>query len=564
MYRPSRRNKNGANEVRGPNSALTQFLREQGISAEAIKQRWESTKQNEVAEADEETKTSDDEFIESVSNTDEVISEKDAPKSGSDYDSETESDNEVTTRRRRVLRSAQDDSDEEEYGSDTPSGKIDGPSKAKDNAAELQKRKITLQQRKRKKRKAAALLDKKTQKIPLLQDLCILAICHRIMKYSQDSNNVDRHIRAVLGGISIDNLNKLAAVLSKNRALNDNTLQLFLHTELLELTFHDCSKISFDAYKQLAVFTPHLTKLSLQMCGQLNNEAILFIADKLPKLEEIYLDGPFLIDECTWIAFFQKMRNRLKAFHISNTHRFNDAALESLLQNSGETLESIQLSRLDALSAYGLLTQYLRNENFHTLILQYPADEKHVSDEIIIKLLGSLGSNLKVLKLDGCTDLTDSVLTDGLTPFLRYGDKPSFLETLSLEELDQITSDGFLYFVSSVALPNLRNLSLCRCLQLDDSSIVELWINECAKSLVYLNLNSLKQLTSMVFTLMQCPNLKQLNLGFVRCVNDDAIKVIVEQNPALEIIEVYGNNSITSKATVKEGTILVGRQCDSI
>lgn len=41
MYRSRNRPKRGGeNEVKGPNSALTQFLREEGISAENIKQKW--------------------------------------------------------------------------------------------------------------------------------------------------------------------------------------------------------------------------------------------------------------------------------------------------------------------------------------------------------------------------------------------------------------------------------------------------------------------------------------------------------------------------------------------
>lgn len=41
MYRSRNRNRQGGpNSIKGPSSALTQFLKEEGISAEAIRNRW--------------------------------------------------------------------------------------------------------------------------------------------------------------------------------------------------------------------------------------------------------------------------------------------------------------------------------------------------------------------------------------------------------------------------------------------------------------------------------------------------------------------------------------------
>ena len=57
MYRSRNRPKRGGeNEVKGPNSALTQFLREEGISAENIKQKWYQRQSKKQEDATDEKK----------------------------------------------------------------------------------------------------------------------------------------------------------------------------------------------------------------------------------------------------------------------------------------------------------------------------------------------------------------------------------------------------------------------------------------------------------------------------------------------------------------------------
>ncbi|AGO13426.1 AaceriACL088Cp [[Ashbya] aceris (nom. inval.)] len=548
MYRGRNKSRAGDNEVRGPNSALTQFLREQGISAESIKERWKSSRQSESQDSRDADQT----------NSDEAESEY----NGSSSDGEAVSVSQSPRASSRA-RFNQTDSDEEEYEGDVAARPGIRPKREPElGEAVLKRRKLALQKRQAKRKRAMELLDRKTKRIPTLQDLCVAVIGENIMKHKEHSIAVSKHILDVLGGVSVHNMNKLADALSKSRALNDRTLQLFLNVNLETITFHDCSNISADGYKNLAVFTPHLRVVSLQMCGQLSNEALLLMAEKLTNLRELYLDGPFLINDETWSLFFERMGHRLEAFHISNTHRFTDDSLQKLLLHCGGSLRSLKLSRLDSISDYALLARSLHQE-LHTLILQYPANEEDITDEIMINLLAVVGRSLKVLNLDGCTEITDTFLVNGLASNVP-GTGSCSLEQLSLEELDQVTSDGFIAFFSSVQLPRLHYLNLRRCHQLDDASIAELWLNPCSKSLKELNLNSVRNLTPAGFQLMSCPNLLQLNVGFVRCVDDKLLAHISECAPNLEIVEVYGDNLVTQNASPRRGVTIIGRQSDSI
>lgn len=561
MYRNrSRSKKNEDDGVKGPSSALTQFLRDQGISAQAIKDRW---KQQQKGEEEEQQKESEPNAAQDEATIQSLKSETDDTEQTAllgDSDSNTETDDDLPFDRRIKV---DQDSDEEEYGSDETS--VKKRASIKTTLADKKRQSQVLQNRRKKRKRAADLLDRKLDRIPTLQDLCIKRISGNIYDLQKgNEKNEDTffsQIRDVLGGISTDNLNNLGKALSKNRALNDSTLQLFLKTDLNDLTFYDCSKLSFEGYKSLAIFCPHLTKVSLQMCGQLNNEALLYMSEKLTNLSAVHLDGPFLINSDTWDKFFRNMKGRLTEFHISNTHRFTDRSLSSLLINCGSDLLSLKFSRLDSVFNYALLPQYINNDQLHTLAIEYPFNEGDVTDEVIINILGQIGSNIKALILNGCSDLTDSMVINGMTSFLA--DNRS-LTVLELEELNSISTDSLMYFFNAVPLPNLKHCSLKRCSQIGDMAVIELLLNDAKESLEYLNLNSIKALTKESILMMSCPKLTHLDVSFVRCVDDGVVEKVGSQNPSLKLMEVFGDNLITRKAKLSLGLTLTGRESDTI
>ncbi|GMM54910.1 UV-damaged DNA-binding protein [Maudiozyma humilis] len=573
MYRS--RNRNRGNNIKGPNSALTQFLQEEGISAESIRQRWLETHPEEKSDSETQDKiTEETPEVEGSSNVekDNSETEESTPNLLQSSDEDGSADERSSTVWPSAKRgvSIEQDSDEEEYDV-TDSTRERSITIENDKESELKMKartKRVLKNRKKKRRRAADLLNQRDGEVPSLQQLSLNIISKNISTWGSGKDkdqHLFSHLRDVLGGISSNNLNQLANALSKNRALNDDTLQLFLKTDLKSLTFYDCSKISYEGYKTLAIFSPHLEELSLQMCGQLNNEALLYIAEKLTKLTSLKLDGPFLINEETWDKFFEIMKGRLQEFHISNTHRFTDKNLGSLLQNCHGELLSVGFSRLDSLFNYSILPQYLTNERFHTLAIEYPYNEEDVTDEVIINILGQVGPSLKCLRLKQCDELTDSVIVNGLTAFLSGTDNVnSALEVLELEGLDQLSSDSLVYFFSQTSLPSLKRCSLMRCIEVGDDAVTELFLNSARDSLINLNLNSLKNLTATPFSVLKCDNLETIDLGFVRCIDDNVMETLCNQNIKLRLIEIFGDNLVTKDANIKRGVTVLGRQSDSI
>ncbi|CDK30014.1 unnamed protein product [Kuraishia capsulata CBS 1993] len=550
----SRRNEtNEESSVRGPNSALTAFLREQGITAEVIERR------NRQREEQEELERA-------------AVTQRVATDANSDIEELVD----AATSKRRAADVSDDDGDDGNHDRD-PDGKsycldcdvefkITVLSKRAERNGRagylcadctlIQQRKARnarrneVEARKRRKKVAAALLDKQEYKLPSLQDICVKLI-------SQNIEEVD-----AFGDIGTVNMRKISKILSKNRSLNGHTMTLFLDAGLKELEFWDCSNMDSDSYTKIAAFCPRIERLTLWMCGQLHNDNLRYIATNLPNLTHLTLNGPFLISDSCWQDFFEIVGSRLKGFHILNTHRFSNDSMVSLLENCGSGLEELTISRMDGLDSkpvYDILPHYLTK--LKHLEISYPTKEELVDDALIVNLLSVNGETLETLILDGCSGLTDATLVSGIRPFC-----PS-LRKLSLGLLDQITDDGASQLFTDWDINDgLMEVSLRRCTALTDAGVYPM-LEHSRSTLIELNLNSVYGITTQMFQdwsrNLKLGLLTSLDIGFVQSVNDKAVSILGRVCPKLTILEVYGCNNCTQEATVRSGLRLIGRQTDN-
>ncbi|KAG7665509.1 RAD7 [[Candida] subhashii] len=361
-----------------------------------------------------------------------------------------------------------------------------------------------LNARKKRKKVAQALLNKTEIKLPKLQDICI-------QKITSNIDDVE-----MLGDIGQLNMNKISKILSKNRSLNDKTISLFLSPELKQLQFWDCSNVNSDSLNKIGAYCPNLESLTLFMCGQFHNDNLEYFSHQLKNLKELSLNGPFLISDLKWQEFFeQPTGSNLTKFEIRNTHRFGNDCLISLLET--------------CLSKF-------------------------------------------------CPNLTQ----------------------LSLKQLDQISNQGFATAFeeySKVNAGGLLEVDLTKCTELGDEAIYEL-LNHSCHTLVELSLNSLYKLSknflSQIFTpdshpfkkaikkKLENPDddgeageggyyhhinlhlLTYLDAGFVRSIDNELLSLIGKSCPKLQVLEIYGNNRCTARAKIRDGLMVIGRQTDEI
>lgn len=606
----SRRLKTG---VRGPNSALTEFLKIEGIT-DAFRERQtrEESLSNATPEIDE-----DEDVI--------VV----PPRRRRVMDDEERELREAAKKKRKAARRAERNGDPGDSGSESSFGPSDDYSDSSEDGDGYKKfgeeescaecsnpftltvysrfvedlkgylcedcneglkkkeraaRRNELNARKRRKKLAQALLDKRKVRIPSLQDICIKVITLNI-------GDVE-----VLGDIGQMNINKISRILSKNRSLNDSTVSLFLSPDVKELELWDCSNVNSHSLNQIASYCSKLESLTLFMCGQFHNDNLEYYKDKLPELRKLSLNGPFLISNSMWQEYFKGADCKLTSFEVRNTHRFDGDSLLTLLENRGQSLTRLLLSRLDGLDSvesYNMIPHYLSPIVTH-LEISYPCNPDLVTDDLLIHILAITGETLTYLNVDGCSSLTDTFLTEGIAKFC-----PS-LESLSMRNLDKLTDDGFVEAMKEYSVINsggFVTVDLTKCTGLGDSAVYAL-LRHSGHTLVELSLNSLDNISTpfltQIFTedtdstkvsLKQSiedglndgaeesevqhyyektplPLLTRWDVGFVRSFNDEVAHKVSESCSKLAILEVYGDNKCTSKALVRPDILVIGRQSD--
>lgn len=619
---PPRKQRSG---VRGPNSALTEFLRVEGIT-DAFRER---------RQREEET-TSQTSTPQIAPLSSESASPADITRVSSVVDDEEEEIRAAGRKKRRIARSRASNGQPGDDGSDSGSDSdfkgsdADGDDELDDGykkfgeedvcvecsnpftlsvysrflddlkgylcedcnevlkKKERNARKNQLNARKKRKKLAQALLDKKTVRLPSLQDVCIKTI-------TQNIGDVE-----ALGEIGQTNINKILRILSKNRSLNDSTVSLFLSPEVRLLEFWDCSNVSSDSFNQIAAYCSNLESLTIFMCGQFHNDNLIYYKDKLPHLTKLSFNGPFLISNQLWQEFFDQAQCHLQEFEVRNTHRFGNQALISLLENRGKGLTSLKLSRLDGLdsaSVYELIPQYITPLLLTTLEISYPFKEDLITDDLMIHILAITGESLRYLNVDGCTSLTDAFLTEGVAQFCPC------LEVLSMRNLDLITDDGFAAAFKEFSVINtggLVTVDLTKCIGLGEKAVHAL-LSHSGETLVEASVNSLDKLSKSFllqiltddtikwkkdlyqsiedgindsveteaekvhfYSKVSLPLLTKLDIGFVRSFDDEVTEIFSEKCPKLAYLEVYGDNRCTSKAKVRSDLLVIGRQGDAI
>lgn len=591
-----------ASNVKGPNSALTEFLRLEGIT-DAFRRRREAedAARLPLSSTEETPATTPPETPRETRATPGQRGGRRRRQIELDLEEEFEPDNDDI------------DDDDDEYTEDVQGVKISGE---EDTCVEcgtlfylnvylryvalkkgylcdmcneilrrLERAKKRNQVSARKKRKtvALALLNKREVLLPSLQDICIREI-------SDNINDVD-----ALGNIGEANLNKISLILSKNRSLNNATIGLFLGPHCKSLEFWDCSNVDSDSLNKIGAFCPHVESLTLHMCGQLHNDNIRYFSTNLPNLKRLSLDGPFLVSDSMWQEFFESdVGKNLTAFEVRNTHRFGNDSFIGLLENCGSRLTLLKLSRLDTIDSadvWSLLPHYLAESTLTELEISYPMSEELITDDLMLNILSITGDTLQSLNLTSCSNLTDKLLTEGIAKFCPN------LRLLVLDSLDQLTDEGFataFKLYGSVNHGGLTNVLLSNCVGLGDEAIYALF-QHSGPTLIELNTNSVYNLsketllqmftddlhpskvqlkeqleentlppTTLYFPQVHLLLLTTWDIGFVRSVDDEVLKAISDKCSKLQILEVYGNNRCSSRAVTRDGVLLLGRQSDSI
>jgi len=326
---------------------------------------------------------------------------------------------------------------------------------------------------------------------------------------------------------------QICQIISRNRSLDNDTLPLFLQPDLSELRLYDCSRLNSDKLEQIAYITPNLSTLQLSFCGRLLNTTLAAIVSRLHSLQHLILTGPFLITIDAWKSALKTIGAGLRTFDISDTARWDEACCETLVMQC-PNLETVGMKRINGLC--NETVQHLATlKNLKSLDLTEPFGV--VTDEYIVPIIRSAGKNLEKLVLDGCTELGDET-------FQTIIQHCPNLQSLSLALLDKISDETVVKgFKSWKKNHGLINLNLTRCVGIKDAGVKAI-LDHSGASLEVLSLNSLDELTQETLELFideeryVVNDLVEMDVGFVRCVNDELISRLSRACKELRVLKV--------------------------
>lgn len=521
--------------VRGPNSALTEFLRSQGISANEISRRYayRQSREGEQENIDRETEIVQQQ-VENEPQDPEVraIAEAAARKRRQDADGPG---NEGTA----LCAFCQTRFTITVFTREAPGGKGWLCRTCGASSRKPAKRTGDATAKRRRKQLAAALLDLRNSVAPTLQELCI----NTVAQYIDDVEE--------LGELSVSSLNRIARILCKNRRLTPHTIQLFLRPEIKSLEFWDCSGLTPEAINLITSMCPNIETLALGMCGQMIDENLERLASGLPRLQNLYLDGPFLIRKSAWMDFFDSVGPRLKKFALRSVYRIDVEALAVMIESFKDSLESLSLSRLSQLADSTPFFMLSDLESIKELELM-ELDPGAWSDAALVSFLNGRGHQLTKLVIDGDESIGDSVID-------AIAQNCVILQHLELKRLPSITEESVIRLFEgwdeAESNLGLTTLSLERCITLGDPAISAA-LNHARTTLVDVNINSLKLITpNTLVALAELPNLTRLDIGFVGCADPVHIYKL-STCKSLRLILAFGNIHLTGMPLPQGVTVL--------
>ncbi|GAA5846980.1 hypothetical protein JCM9279_006978 [Rhodotorula babjevae] len=444
--------------------------------------------------------------------------------------------------------------------------------------------------------------------VPTLQQTCLAVV-------GQYATDID-----ALGDIGLKNLDRVAKVLCKNRALTGDNLKLFLEVGHRELRLYDCTLVKDQDLAQISTFCPHLERLALNLCGRLDDDVIDAWSKGFKELRHLSLYAPYLVTGNKWVEFLEQCgtdRPELETFELRMSSRFDDAALAALIAHNPSlvTLQLAELGRLTSASLAALhpLAQHGTLTSLDLARLGTP--QGHVlDDDDVVALLAHVGAGLVSLTLDGNERLTEKVLIDGVKrhcPSLRklslgdcvemhtegvealFGATPMPAQApvedaggeaaeeapgaatgaMATEgegedagEADKAAENGKVAAAivdnTPWSSPGLHTLNLHRLGSLSPLALRAL-LAHSGRTLRHLSLHSCDELDAPLLTDAlarggAAPDLEVLDLSFVRATDNFVVQALLEGCERLRILFLHGNNRVTADVPRKAGVQLRG------
>ncbi|KAJ4297578.1 UV-damaged DNA-binding protein rad7 [Kalmusia sp. IMI 367209] len=392
-----------------------------------------------------------------------------------------------------------------------------------------------------------------------LQQLCI----EKLAKHSDDIEE--------FGDMPQPIMNKLSEIFSKKRAMKSNTFKLFLQPDVDTVAIHEAAYLETEDYDQIFAVVPHIKKLSLRNCCQFKDSNVDYMIEKAKGLVDIQLLGANLVSNDKWMDLFIARGHDLKSLKLEWLDAaFDDQAVEAL-STFCPNIERLKLERckqlgpdsIDAIARLGQL-QHL------TLCYQ-----KDIPRDRVVNLITNVGANLRTLCLEHFIDAeNDNGPTDELLDVVH--NTCTHLKKLRFSENNECSDAGYVNLFTEWTNPPLRYIDVNSTRDVDNSTPdgpeddpiglasagFHALMQHSGSKLEYLDISSCRHISHETFAHIFSPEqtwpcLREINLSFCPVVDTAVIAGIFRSCPQIKKVVTFGCFEVTD-VVVPRDIVLIG------
>ncbi|KAI0391279.1 RNI-like protein [Xylariaceae sp. FL0594] len=372
------------------------------------------------------------------------------------------------------------------------------------------------------------------------------------------------HLADDLGDLALSVIDRIARLLSKSRLLDSRTLDLFLQPGHEVVNMYDAARLSSDDLIRIFQRVPKLKRLKLRNAIQFTDNVMDYLNTRSISLESLDIHGANLLTKDKWTHFFTNKGRDLHEFKVQYTDKhFDDDVVKALADNCSE-LNRLKICHNQFLSDQGIKHIARMNQLVHVSLQTL----KKTTTESYIDIIKDLGPQLETFSIEK-VDHVDDRLLDAIHMNCTN------LSKLRITESRFMTDAGFTRLFRDWKNKPLSYLDLQKCRYVDAarprvnehqvglcSEGFEALMEHSGKGLRYLNVHACRNISRATFEKVfgedkVYPLLRHLEISFCEEVNDFVVGLIFRSCPAVKEVNVFGCMKVKD-VRVPRGKILVG------
>ncbi|KAI1798770.1 RNI-like protein [Daldinia bambusicola] len=420
------------------------------------------------------------------------------------------------------------------------------------NASKKGKQKATGVPIKRERRKIQSLILDGQIGVKTLMTLCVEML----------ANNI--HLADDLGDLPLPAIDRIARQLSKRRLMGPNTLNLFLQPQTQDIMIYDGGRLSSNDYMRIFQVCSSLKVLKLRNAIQFKDEVMEYLIGRHIALESFYISGANLITDEFWEKYLKAKGQSLTSLRVYFTDRyFGDKTIKSL-SSYCPSLNRLKIYHNQAVTDKGIghIAQLPQLQHLGLRLVNQTQTMPYVD------VVQKLGNQLYTLSIRDVPQVDDRLLD-------AIHDHCTRLVKLRITNSEAMTDAGFARLFKDWKNKPLQmvDLELCRHVDSSNPRLNQHMVGFCSagfralmkhsgKHLRKLNIHGCRHVSGEafedVFAVGQVyPDLLDMEISFCEEVTDLIVGLIFKSCPRLKRLNVFGCMKVKD-VRVPRGKILVG------